>query len=403
MKFVVKEYDINLTKDTSETTVGICIQDNVGLIFPSPITNFIKREYADKGLSLNSQRNAAYVITRFLNFLVANIEDPLFRSLKFSGLKGLELEHAARYISLKSMESRSGKKSDKYVASQIHYIDRFYVWLKQQQITAQDYSIEKKLRTIFRTTRKPIYESIFELNDIEVLYPTDNGQIERTLKTFGENRDILISQFINCAREVCPEISLGIALQILAGLRRSEVINLTNSSISLENNGGVVHIRDNQNKLFAHLSSKSDVQVKFPRDQIVLCSDILKQLFDEHMDKHSKVNLDSPALFINRKTKKVITGKSYHYRFNKVKEAFLERLLKSNNLHDYRLLTSKDWSTHIGRGIFTNILLDLKLTPTQIALARGDRSINSALSYTDEHLMIEEVKFAIEKFRILLQ
>ncbi|RUS50876.1 hypothetical protein QI30_18955, partial [Kurthia sp. 3B1D] len=93
---------------------------------------------------------------------------------------------------------------------------------------------------------------------------------------------------------------------------------------------------------------------------------------------------------------------TYSRRFEKVKDAFLESVLKSGNQQDYLLLTSNTWSTHIGRGIFTNILLDLGLSATQVALARGDRNINSALHYVDEHTMLSTVQDAINNFRILL-
>ncbi|MDY0409809.1 hypothetical protein [Paracerasibacillus soli] len=79
----------------------------------------------------------------------------------------------------------------------------------------------------------------------------------------------------------------------------------------------------------------------------------------------------------------------------KVKKAFLRALSMEENIGDYALLAENSWSTHIGRGVFTNFLLDLGLNPTQIAIARGDRDINSALAYVDEKTAIENMKVAI--------
>ena len=276
---------------------------------------------------------------------------------------------------------------------------------KKQAIPEEDYRIKAResKHSKYNKSKKLVLEDIFSINDIDMVYPTDNSINRGQIKTFGKNRDKLISKFINIARETDSEIALGVALQILGGLRRSEVINLMDSSFNWTNKGLILEIRDNQKLLFPDALNTSDNQVKTQRDQVVLCPSLIKKLYEEHKKVTSKIKgANTPALFISSGTKGSITGKTYSRRFEKVKDAFLESVLKSGNQQDYLLLTSNTWSTHIGRDIFTNILLDLGLSATQVALARGDRNINSALHYVDEHTMLSTVQDAINNFRILL-
>ena len=65
---------------------------------------------------------------------------------------------------------------------------------------------------------------------------------------------------------------------------------------------------------------------------------------------------------------------------------------------DYDLLTDTFWSTHIGRGVFTNMLIDMGFT-TQLAIARGDRNLSSAMSYIDQTLTTEQIQEAVNDFK----
>src|SRR5699024_5371152 len=97
------------------------------------------------------------------------------------------------------------------------------------------------------------------------------------------------------------------------------------------------------------------------------------------------------AMFLN-KDGNAMSGKVYDRRFNKIKKRFLDELLKQGRYEDYTLLEESHWSTHIGRGIYSNILFDMELTPTQIAIARGDTNINSSMDYVDEKTTINAIK-----------
>lgn len=405
MRFVVREFVNQTYSNHVQKIIGIGIKDRNGLVFPSPISNFIKSEYANKGKALNTQRNASYAITRFLNYCYSNIAKDLYKGLEYNGLQGLCLDHGAAYITSLSLENRSGLKESNYIKREIDYINRFYYWLKKQNIPIEQYKLKERdvKHSKYQKTPIKVKENVFELNDIEVVYPINNSIKISKIKTFGDNRDDLIPAFINIARRVAPEIALGIALQIFGGLRRSEVVNLKKSSFRWRNKMLILEIRDNQTELFFDSKNHSDVQVKCQRDQICLCPDLIKELHDEHLKYLSKIqSKKTEAMFISERTQYPLNGKMFADRFNKVKNSFLEEILLNGNIQDYLLLSSNQWSTHIGRGIFTNILLGLGLLSSQIAKLRGDNSIYSALAYVDEHTMIRNVKVAIENYRILL-
>src|SRR5699024_11695876 len=56
--------------------IGIGIKNpQSGNIIPSPLSNFVKREYRQRGKSISSQRNCAYAVTRFLNFVHNHINE----------------------------------------------------------------------------------------------------------------------------------------------------------------------------------------------------------------------------------------------------------------------------------------------------------------------------------------
>src|SRR5699024_6929206 len=133
----------------------------------------------------------------------------------------------------------------------------------------------------------------------------------------------------------------------------------------------------------------------------LLISDMLLSIYKEHIEwlnQRNKIK-NANALFISEHTGDPITGKQYYAKFTKVKKELLKQLSQEENVEDYLLLSENDWSTHIGRGVFTNFLLDIGLNVTQIAIARGDSNINSALAYVDEKTAIYNMNQAINYIR----
>ncbi|CQR46442.1 hypothetical protein BN1058_00702 [Paraliobacillus sp. PM-2] len=79
-----------------------------------------------------------------------------------------------------------------------------------------------------------------------------------------------------------------------------------------------------------------------------------------------------------------MSAKSYRQYFEKVKKYFIYCLRNSSNIDDKLLahhLSMSKWSTHIGRGIFSNMLAEYAENPYEIAVPRGDNSLLSSLIY----------------------
>src|SRR5699024_6561754 len=79
-----------------------------------------------------------------------------------------------------------------------------------------------------------------------------------------------------------------------------------------------------------------------------------------------------------------LSGSCYYYHLNKIKEAFLKTLRESNNskerLNAVTLEASK-WSSHLGRGVFSNLLAEEADNLYDISFPRGDKSFKSVKPY----------------------
>lgn len=412
-KFVVREYKIEeIIGETiiKTATIGIgFVSKDTGNVYPSPLTNFIKSNYRRKGKSLSSQRNAAYAITRFLNYIEEQIEegDDDFLLLKTKGLSGLELIQGSKYITHLSLQVRIKKFSANYVKNQMMYIIYFYAWLKDQEIIEGDFELTyKEVRG--KQGVLSIASNPFDDIELGTVIVGKDERVPTALVDFGSNRYPLTLKFINAARLIAPEIALGICYQFFGGLRRSEVINLTRHSVKQTGKSTILEVRDNQEILFSHIKNTSHLQVKNPRNQALLANDLTDSIYREHLtwleqsEKEGKTKCNQ-ALFISPTTGNSMTGKQYYIKFTEVKMKLLKQLSEEGNTDDYLMLAQNDWSTHIGRGVFTNFLLDIGLNPTQVAIARGDNSINSSLAYIDEKTAIESMNLAVNNIREAFQ
>ncbi|MGF9911194.1 hypothetical protein ABEX47_03060 [Paenibacillus ehimensis] len=405
--FVVREYqsiDFYNNNTFYKEAVGIGLFDSTsGMVFPSPLSQFIKSVYQRKNVSLSTQRNPAYEIVKFLNFINEQIRNNNsdFGKLKVEGLFGLRLEHGSYYISYLASKAINGDMDGNYVYRIEKYLIEFYKWLNKQEILYEPIQFEEDGSSPF--------------DDIELgtIYPNKQALPSNRLVDFGENRLELVIKFLRIADYVAPEIALGIAFQFFGGLRAGEVVNLTKKSLEYpkynsDENGAdkfILKVRDNQKYLFNHRATKIHEQVKRPRTQTLLIHPLLTSMYVKHKLRLNRLLKDnkiknSQALFISESTGNAISGKSYHEKFMAVKEAFLLQLSKEERIEDYEYLTQKRWSTHIGRGVFTNFLLDIGATVTQVAIARGDKSITAVLKYVEETNAIKITQDALNKIRI---
>lgn len=384
-----------------EIYIGIgCLCESSGITYPSPLSLFVKHVYGRFGQGLNTQRVVASEIVKFLNFCKNNLEEEEFQILKEKGISGLDLIHGAKYITYQTLRSKQGEIESDYVYRMERFLIKFYKWLLNRNIITMDEFISDS--------------NISPFNDIELgtLYPKKLESISSKLVDFGEDRIKLVHNFLLIAEEICPDVALGFAFQFFGGLRRSEVVNLVKDSFSMpgfgenfvNNNSSIIlKVRDNQDKLFLHLDTLVTEQVKKPRDQMVLPFNILKRLIEKHknelkiLEQTGKI-INKDALFIDKKTGLAINGQQYNRRFNKVKMAFL-KFLSDNNYRDFDYLNDNPWSTHIGRGVFTNIMLDQTEDVIATVIARGDKTLDTVLDYIDRRKALKYTQSIVKDFK----
>ncbi|WP_203249043.1 site-specific integrase [Sporosarcina beigongshangi] len=404
-KFVVKENEIEEfidSKVVKKRVVNIGLYNKIKKVaIPHPLTDFIRRRYEYQGSSINTVKAPAYVLCRFLNYIIDRISagDEDFNQLVHEGISGLKLIHGSRYIT--HLTNTGLKRSTVFYYE--NYIKEFYLFLKEQSLLNDDIDF----KSYQDEKGNWLNHSPFRSSSLGTKYPsrTHNNNKFMKLKDFGPNRNKLIIEFLEEAKETAPEIAFALCLQFFGGLRRGEVVNITRADLSVKFRKSLsVQIRDNRSTLFTHLkdtSAESPKRLNYLEThlakQMILDSDVLWDYYESHMkDLDIKLKsgfLKNPMILFYDKNGMAISGRVYDKRFRKVKKSFLTKLATSAGREDdYMLLKDSYWSTHIGRGIFTSFLLDMDLSVLQIAIARGDTSIESVLDYVDAKTTIHYIE-----------
>ncbi|WP_260838900.1 hypothetical protein [Heyndrickxia oleronia] len=225
-EFVVKQKKINEImkgKPISSDKTFLCIKDKItGIIYPHPLSNFIKSELERKSLALTTQRNYAEEIKKFLNFILECIEDEdeTFLHLEEGGIYGLELQHGARYISFLTHRVKMGQISSTQVFRTERILVRFYRWLNEQNITKENVQYREEIK-IVKGEKRTIIISPFDNFELGTEYPNKRESTQaikdRKLHDFGNGRLDLVNLFIRVAEIEAPDIALGIAFQCYGG------------------------------------------------------------------------------------------------------------------------------------------------------------------------------------------
>ena len=408
-KFVSKETTVNemirgKMRNIKVIIIGV-LEESTGIIYPHPVTEFIKRQYEFYRKSLNSSDAPARVVCRFLNFCLQKIEEghEEFVELKDKGINGLERRHGSQYLTHCSLEGLQKTTVEQYEK----YLSKLYVFLKKMNWIEEDFPLEEKKN--FNGDNKA-YHSVFRDPSLGTRFPSRDTSKRKVakLKDFGEDRNQLTIHFIRTAMDIAEDIALGLCFQFYGGLRRGEVVNVSRGDLIVsEGESMEVQIRDNRRKFFSRLKdTKSEnpkrlnyLQTDMAR-QTILDNDLVWEVYRKHkkrldyMIKSGKCKNHS-ALFLDGDGEPM-SGKVYDRRFKKVKKVFLDSLMGHK---DYDLLADTFWSTHVGRGVFTNMLIDMGFTPTQLAIARGDRSLTSAMEYIDQTLTTQQIQQAVNEFK----
>jgi len=331
-----------------------------------PLTEFILINW--KHLSFNTMKSSAYTIVMFLNFLIDNKQ---YYNLK--NLSQLEILHGSAFLN----ELTYTKTPKQTVKRHEIILTRFFDFLFDKEII--NYEIKEKL-VMNNSNERVVLKSPF----LEVEYYQSN-----THYSIHQLPDEYILRFLEVAYQLNSCISLAVYMQFFGGLRTGEICNLRVKDVQLLGSYGEEgfilnltedrHLRDDLNN-----TAGSDY-IKSKRWQIVLGFKNWSKLFFE---KHSSSQLpkgvsgESP-LFINRDGL-ALSGSSYYYHFTKIKEAFLKTLRESGSSKD-RLnaitLEASKWSSHLGRGVFSNLLAEEADNLYDISFPRGDKSFNSVKPY----------------------
>lgn len=359
--------------------------DGLEITLPSTFTSFI----SDLGGSLNTRYIAAKYLCQFLNYIIIqsheNNED--FKDIKDQGFVSLNFTHAASFLKHCINELFNARDTAK---AKERLILQFYDYLNTFEVI--NVPIQKETYLDSNGVPKEKILSPFNTYRYKVVYPEKIA----TSKKLKYMEPHILDLFMDCCDEICPEISLGVYIQTMGGLRLGEVVNCTLKSINIKKGTfSSIDVLDNQSNLFYNKDSLlHSCQVKKPRYNQVLINENnkLNRLYDKHiklMNKRRTSNTPKEALFIDNKGL-AMTGTYYQYKFLQVKDFFLEKL-STLSYSDYLEFRDRPWGTHIGRGIFTNYCIingycnNAEGIPcaTILAKLRGDSNIYSSKDYID--------------------
>lgn len=339
---------------------------------PHPVSEYLLTSTKrNKDPKINTIRAKAMSIVPFLNFIMIDNE----KKFNVRDVYDLKFEHAEYYL---NHYSRQGVDK-KTVITRENDLKNFYYYLAKKKVllhhTEKDFTV-----VLDKENNKTIVQSPFN----NILYPLDKDQ----KIILHDLPNELIIPFIDTALDVAPLIALGVYFQFFGGLRIGEVINIKKSGIKLKGPMGkygmVVNVSPNKFRTdLKHPTSGG--ATKKPRKQFIFPykGDILPLLYEKHLSLVAYYNNKSKALFINTNGN-AMTDNVYRYYFEKVKEAFCEKLLSSDDIKykNYGLhLKSVKWSSHLGRGVFSNMIAEMSPNIAHLRQYRGDSTFDAALTY----------------------
>lgn len=327
-----------------------------------PITEFLMELYSSR--KYLTMKKHADNLTNFLNFLCKYSGELDIRSMR-----ELQLGHAVSFLNYLGREKRLLKSTVKQYE---RTLTNFYVFLSQKGVLL---NVPKEIFVYKENQwRHGYYLSPFQ----GVIYPNhSHRRIEHAfpMKYFPLLLEISILE--------APRIALGIYLQFFGGIRSGEAVNIRREQFRRRVKSGDFLLNLTEQNFRTDIKDRGGSNVKRVREQQFFnIKDWLEILFQDHIKKY--IPLDgSNALFVNNRGN-AMTAKSYRNYFNKVKKAFCRYLKCYGNEDDIIVsdyLQTVDWSTHIGRGTFTNLIAEHTDNPFLVAYHRGDASPESALPY----------------------
>lgn len=340
-------------------SIDIRIKD-IGISLPTPFTAFLL-EYQSRKTSTMSM--IASLIVRFLNYLFFEMECPI------TSISELTFQHGKDFLS--ALPCQSGGKTQ-----YAEYLTKFYSFCKNQKMAEI-----KDLKETSHSKYKIYTENIFKGR-----YKTEP---KKTVDAIHEIDIAYLPMLFDTARDIAPDIYLGLFFQFAGGLRASEVVSVEYNNIRFMKEAGVfaLSLKLEDKDLRPDLSSAFLSKVKRNRTQTVLpiLGNRLEKAYETHVKLYRKENRS--AVFID-KNGNPMTMNTYWKRFRRIKREFIKRLYECPNLETQMyavFLESYKWSTHIGRGTYSNIIAQNANNIGEIAVMRGDSSLSSSLPYLNDN------------------
>lgn len=346
--------------------IALC-NTETGEYLISPFSDFLNEFAGRKPVTVSL---AADIITRFLNYLIFDKEKTI---------ETLTIQDGIDYLD--SIAETAQKKTQCEYA---RYLTRFYAFLDKKKALNSIPSCELKYFTDKegdKVLKNPFAGRFVEgeRNDAELIHNIEPEYLYTFIKT---------------AMDEVPDIALGIFLQCFGGLRKSEVVSLEYKNISVTSVGDKKTIRltlkdkdlrEDSPTAFLSRCKRNRIQTVLPA-----YGDLLWELFGKHKKKYRKAGCS--AVFVDADGR-AMTDAVYYKRFCTLKEKFIERLRNSDNFDakSYAVyLSTYKWSTHLCRGIFSNLIAQGTDNIMEIAAWRGDRDLSSALSYLTDRKQMDE-------------
>lgn len=346
--------------------IALC-NTETGEYLISPFSDFLNEFAGRKPVTVSL---AADIITRFLNYAIFH---------KNRTIDTLTIQDGIDYLN--SITETAQKKTQSEYA---HYLTRFYAFLdKKEALKAVspeelEYSTDQEGH---RVLENPFTGRFIEgeRKDAELIHNIEPEYLYTFIKT---------------AMDEVPDIALGVFLQCFGGLRKSEVISLEYKNISITTVGDkrAMQLTLKDKDLREDVSTAFLAHCKRNRIQTVLPAydGLLWELFDKHKKRFKKEGCS--AVFVDADGR-AMTDAVYYKRFSILKERFIERLRNSDDFDakSYAVyLSTYKWSTHLCRGIFSNLIAQGTDNIMEIAAWRGDKNLSSALSYLTDRKQMDE-------------
>ena len=368
---IVKYIEIHKGEIDHKRKVAICLHDNTtGRNTTALPISIVTRAWPSVKLQPAYSYTSRFV--RFLNYTYFESATPV------TAITQISPSHVLAYLEMLSKESgRSYTKS----SEDNLYQGLYFLW-KQGLCTG--FSSED-----FTVVANRQGETVY-LKDVKNCFSLP--PVKRKEKLHDLDPSIVRLMFDLAIRHT-PRIALGLYYQIFGGLRRSEVISLEYSRIHFNPDNhqhalyvdiGDVDLRPDTRRGFLTQAKRSRKQ------KVIYVPVIYNTLYSLNTRLTAKANTD--AVFLNSNGKPM-TEASYDNYFRKLKDKLIESLRNSEDIETRlyaNVLSSSSWATHIGRGIYSNIIATHAETSAQLAVARGDSNQDSALPYLCNTQRIED-------------